>query len=124
MRLYSGILGFGLAALMLAGIGPARAANEILLTADQTRIFPLTETPATVVVGNPDVADVTLKGKSLFLYPRGFGQTNLILLDAEGKPIGDYVLRVAADDAYSMNRFSPGLRQTFSCRKDCQPTSR
>jgi Flp pilus assembly secretin CpaC len=124
MKFYTGILRFGLSAFLVVGACSAHAASEILLTLDQTRIFPLTQAPATVVVGNPAVADVTLKGKSLFLYPHGFGQTNLILLDEEGKAIGDYMLRVAADDVYSMNRFSPGGRETFSCRRDCQPSSK
>lgn len=100
----------------------ASAAEEIVLNTDRSQIIVLDKAPATLVLGNPTVADVTLNGKTLYLHPRGYGVTNLILLDDDGKKTGDYVLRVIFEDAYSISLYSPGGRQTYSCRKDCAPS--
>lgn len=106
-------------AIPLAG-GPVKAAQQLVLVSDQTQIIKLPEAPATLVVGNPAVADVTIEGNSLFFHPRGFGLTNVIALDDQGKKIADYDVRVVFEDSYSVSMYAPGGRQTFSCRKDCE----
>jgi hypothetical protein len=126
MSVYFKILRIGVALLVVAPLacGPVRAAQQLVLVSDQTQIIKLPVTPATIVVGNPAVADVTTEGSSLFFHPRGFGLTNVIALDDEGKKIGDYVVRVVFEDSYSVSMYAPGGRQTFSCRKDCEATMR
>ena len=112
-----------LAAAPLAG-SPVQAAQQLVLVSDQTQIIKLPATPDTIIVGNPAVADVTTEGRFLFFHPRGFGLTNVIALDNEGKKIGDYVVRVVFEDSYSVSMYAPGGRQTFSCRKDCEAMMR
>jgi hypothetical protein len=112
-----------LLAAQLAG-SPAQAAQQLVLVSDQTQIIKLPVSPATIVVGNPAVADVTTEGSSMFFHPRGFGLTNVIALDDEGKKIGDYLVRVVFEDSYSVSMYGPGGRQTFSCRKDCEAMMR
>lgn len=106
----------------VAGAGKALAANEIVLNSDQSQILNLSKAPSTILLGNPSVADVTINGTSLYLHPRGYGVTNLIVLDEAGTKMGDYVLRVVYEDPYSVSMYSPSGRQTYSCRKDCEPT--
>lgn len=125
MTLFLRILAFCSAEAMCFGLGmsaTAQAAQEIVLNTDRSQIITLDKAPATLVLGNPSVADVTLNGNTLYLHPRGYGVTNLILLDDNGKKTGDYVLRVIFEDAYSVSMYSPGGRRTYSCRKDCEPT--
>lgn len=112
------------AAAVVAAPSPADAAQEIVLTSDQSQILKLPEAPATLLLGNPSVADVTTDGTSLFLHPRGYGLTNLIALDSDGKKLGDYLIRVIYEDSYSLSMYSPGSRKTYSCRRDCQTTLR
>lgn len=124
---YLRILRFGILPLLLAGIlqgQSAQAAQQLVLVSDQTQILKLPEAPATVVVGNPAIADVTTEGSSLFFHPRGFGVTNVLALDAEGKKLADYQVRVIFEDSYSVSMYAPGGRETFSCRRDCEPMMR
>lgn len=102
----------------------AQAAQQLVLVADQTQILKLPEPPATVVVGNPAVADVTTEGNVLFFHPRGFGLTNVVALDPKGRKLGDYMVRVVFEDSFSVSMYGPESRQTFSCRKDCEPVMR
>lgn len=108
--------------LACAALAPAQAAQEIVLNTDRSQIMTLPKAPATVVLGNPSIADITMNGNSIYLHPRGYGVTNLILLDDAGQKIGDYVLRVIFEDPYSVSMYSPTGRRTYSCRKDCLPT--
>lgn len=124
---YLRILRFGIMPVLVAVIlqgQAARAAQQLVLVSDQTQIVKLPEAPATVVVGNPAIADVTTEGSSLFFHPRGFGVTNVLALDAEGKKLADYQVRVVFEDSYSVSMYAPGGRETYSCRRDCEPMMR
>ena len=112
--------------ISLGGVSavPARAAQEIVLISDQSKIIKLPQPPATLVVGNPAVADVTTDGSSLFFHPRGYGLTNVLALDGNGKKLGDYLVRVIFEDSYSVSMYDPAGRRTFTCRKDCEPNLR
>lgn len=103
---------------------PALSATEIVLVADQSSLVRLPKTPATVIVGNPAVADVTMDGSTLFLHPKAYGLTNVVVLDDMGKKLGDYLVRVIFDDRYSVSMFSPQGRETYTCPKNCEPTLR
>jgi hypothetical protein len=118
------LLGFGLAlSLALAG-NQALAAQEVVLLADQSQIVTLPEPPTTLMVGNPAIANVTTDGRSLFLHPRAYGVTNVIALDANGKRLGDYIVRVIYQDSYSVSMYSPLGRETYTCLRDCDPALR
>lgn len=125
MPLYSKLLSVGTAALFLLvpeAAPNAHAAQEIVLTTDQTQIVKLPEAPTKIILGNPSVADVTTDGNTLLLNPRGYGLTNLIVLDDSGNKLGDYLIRVIFEDSYSLSMYSPGALRTYSCRKNCQMT--
>lgn len=102
----------------------AWAVEEILLTSDQSRLLNLPVLPATVVVGNPSIADVTTDGNRLFFHPRSYGVTNVIILDMQGKQAGNYLVRVIYEDSYGVSLYAPAGRRSFSCRKDCEPVTR
>lgn len=123
---YSRILGFFISTLACLAAAPqqASAAQEIVLTADQSQFLRLPMAPATIVVGNPAIADVTSDGSSLFFHPKGFGVTNVLALDGSGRKLGDYLVRVIYDDAYSVTIYAPGNRESYSCRNNCEPTMR
>ena len=49
-----------------------------------------------VLLGNPEVADVVLRSKrTLYVFARKLGQTNIFLLDREGNPISKLAILVA-----------------------------
>ena len=73
-----------------AGLAVSSAAAEDLSVAkDQSKVVKLTSLAATVVVGNPEIADVAMQdGTTAFVTGKGFGTTNVIAMDAEGRQIG------------------------------------
>ena len=114
---------FGLA--VLSGLATTLAAatasaEEISVSADQSQVISLDRTPGTVVVGNPTIADVTMQGNLLFIHGRAFGKTNIIVLDENGNHLGDYDINVLTDDSYNVVVFKPGVRQSYTCKTDCE----
>lgn len=126
MKKYFGILSnpIALTVVGLLTVTHAEAAQQLVLVTDQSQIIKLAEPPATVVVGNPAVADVTTDGSSLFFHPRAYGLTNVIALDGQGNKLGDYLVSVVYEDSSSVALYSPQGRQTFVCRANCEPTLR
>jgi Flp pilus assembly secretin CpaC len=111
------------AALILgAGFGAAEAADLINVTLDQAKVLQLPEKTATVIVGNPVIADVTMlkRNDTIVLTGKGFGETNLIALDAQGKALGESIVRVTpAENVLIVQR---GMdRESYACSPKCQP---
>ncbi len=98
------------------------SANEpIAVTVDQARLMKLPERVATVVIGNPLIADVSLQpGGMLVITGKGYGTTNLVILDRNGSPIIDRLIEVQGprDNVMVIHR---GLdRETHSCTPVCE----
>jgi Flp pilus assembly secretin CpaC len=113
-------------ALALAGgSSTASAASEEVLRVnlDQAKIDRLPEGTATLVIGNPIVADVTmLKGSgAMVVTGKGFGDTNLIALDAQGNVLLEKTVRVVPTGTVLV--VQRGMeRESYSCAPQCMPT--
>jgi len=105
---------------------PARAdegSAPISVKVNMARILRIGSPAATVVVGNPGVADVTIQDpQTLILTGKSYGQTNMIVLDAKGNPIADTLVEVVQPQADLVTVFSAGQRITVTCSPTCQPT--
>lgn len=105
-----------------AGLGVAAAADLISVTLDQAKVLQLPDKTATVIVGNPVIADVTMLKKNgmIVLTGKGFGETNLIALDAQGQALGESIVRVMpAENVMIVQR---GMdRESYSCSPKCEP---
>ncbi len=122
------MLALALGVALLGAVGPAKAqepaaSDSIVLLLNKAKILQLPSSAVTIVVGNPAVADVTMlrRSKQMILTGKGFGETNLIALDAQGRSVGESIIRVTAS--------SQGLvvqrgmeRETWDCSPRCQPT--
>jgi Pilus formation protein N terminal region len=120
-------LSFALAAGLVFGAqaGAEAAASSALLsvTLDQAKIARIPDGTVTLVIGNPIVADVTmLKGTgSMVVTGKGFGETNLIALDAQGAIIDEKTVRVVPTGSVLV--VQRGMeRESYSCTPDCMPT--
>lgn len=113
-----------LVASLTIAASPAMAAEEVVLLADQSQIITLSQAPATLLIGNPSIANVTTDGRSLFLHPRAYGLTNVVALDADGNKPAEYLVRVIYQDSYGVSVYSPLGRNTYTCVKDCEPALR
>jgi Flp pilus assembly secretin CpaC len=128
MSLRAGHLAFAVVLLVTAGfaVNAARADEEaapITVKVNMARILRISSPAATVVIGNPGVADVTIQDpKTLVLTGKSYGQTNMIVLDAKGNPIADTMVEVVQSEANLVTVFSAGQRSTLACAPSCAPT--
>ena len=113
----------GLAAsLLLVSSAAALAGEPIVVRLDHSQIFAMARGPATVVVGNPSIADVTIEGKNVFLHARAFGSSNVLVLDDEGKQLADYDVTVQIGGNNNLIIFKAGLSQSYVCAPLCEST--
>lgn len=104
------------AAPVLASDGP------ISVKVNMARILRINTPAATVIIGNPGVADVTIQDpQTLVLTGKSYGQTNLIVLDDIGNPIADTTIEVIQAQADLMTVYMGDARTTLSCTPTCQP---
>ena len=101
-----------------------KAATEtIVVTLDRATILRLPQNAITVIIGNPSVADVTMikKTNQMVLTAKGFGQTNMIALDSEGKSVGESSIRVV--ESKSNVVVQRGMeRESWDCSPRCNST--
>lgn len=105
---------------------PADAAElrePVIVTVDRARVFRVSRPAATVIVGNPSIADATIEDeRTLVLTGRSFGVTNLIILDAAGEAIIDQTLVVRGHETNTVRIYRRSSRETLACAPVCEPT--
>ncbi len=120
------LVGMFAGSTVAAGIEPKMesATNEMVqVNVNMARILRIPSPAATVIVGNPGIADVTIQDpQTLILTGRSFGKTNLIVLDSIGNPVADIILNVVLQRAGFVTVYQGAARTTLSCAPNCQPT--
>ena len=113
------------AAFVLAfGASPARAETDLIaVTLDQAKIAKLPAGATTLIIGNPMIADVTMlkNNNSMVITGKGFGQTNLIALDAGGSIIEEKQVRVLPAKTVLVLQNGTS-RISYACNPECMPT--
>lgn len=100
----------------------AQDGTPINVNVNMARILRISAPAATVVVGNPGVADVTIQDpQTLILTGKSYGQTNLIVLDAAGQAIADTLVEVVQMQAGVMTVYQGQKRTSLACAPVCQP---
>lgn len=108
-------------ALVSLGSGPARAAQPILVPVDNARLMKLPERAATVVVGNPLIADISIQPGGLAVVTgKGYGATNIIVLDKAGAVLNEQIVEVLGPIDPTVVVYRGVTRQTYSCAPDCE----
>jgi hypothetical protein len=110
-------------AVLLAGLAaaPALATPDVVVMNDQAKLVEIPGgEPATVVVGNPNIADVTVQGNQIFVHGRNFGTTNMIVLDREGKQLSAFDVTVMLGGTNNVAIYKAGRRFSFVCASDCE----
>ncbi len=100
---------------------PAMAGPGIEVTMNQAKIVKLSRPADTIVVGNPAIADASVQDAStIVLTGKGFGVTNLVVLDPDGSPIVDEQVTVVRQAASSVRIYRRAEIQTMSCTPYCE----
>jgi Flp pilus assembly secretin CpaC len=116
-------LPIALAALALPfSLGSALSAEDgIEVVMNQAKIIKLTKDAATIVVGNQEIVDATVQdARTIVLTGKGFGVTNLVVLDIEGAPVVDQSVFVSRSDEKTLRVFRRSKVQTLSCTPFCE----
>src|SRR4051812_44203079 len=108
--------------LTSGAISQALAKDPIRVTIDRALVMPMARPADTVIIGNPIIADATVRdSKTLIITGKSYGTTNLIVLDANGGQIDNELLTVVAGEDQVVTVFRRSDRQTLSCTPACAP---
>jgi hypothetical protein len=99
----------------------AEEAKQINVVVDQAKLIKLPEHVATIVVGNPLIADVTLQANGIMVVTgKGYGATNIIAMDRDGKILIDSAIQVEGPSDKLVTVYRGINRETYSCTPVCQ----
>jgi Flp pilus assembly secretin CpaC len=112
-------------ALMAAGAGLYSAAafadTGIGVTMNEAKIVKLARPADTIIIGNPAIADASVQdSRTIVLTGKGFGTTNLVVLDTSGSPMIDEQVTVSRGDTNSVRIYRRSDIQTLSCTPYCE----
>jgi Flp pilus assembly secretin CpaC len=117
-------LWLAVAFVLAAGASPARAETDVIaVTLDQAKLIKLPADVTTIIVGNPMIADVTkLKNNdAMVITGKGFGQTNLIAIDAQGAIVEDKQIQVLRPKTVLVLQRGDS-RVSYACNPECMQT--
>jgi hypothetical protein len=109
----------------LAIATPAAAAPlpdnaPITVILDQARIMQLPDRAATVVVGNPLIADLSIQPGGLAVVTgKSYGATNFIVMDKTGAVLMEKMVQVQFPNDPIVVVYRGVDRETYSCTPDC-----
>lgn len=101
----------------------AYAGNGLAVPLDEVRVVAFTRPVATLYVGNPLVADITIiDSRHAFVQGKAFGSTNVVALDGNGHQIANQQI-VVSGKGNSVVTLQRGTQQsTYACAGSrCQP---
>lgn len=97
------------------------ASAGVTVTMDQARIMRLPPRVATIVIGNPLIADATVQaGGLMVLTGKAIGSTNLIALDQRGEQLLSMQIRVRPQTDSMVQVYRGTERETYSCSPICE----
>jgi Flp pilus assembly secretin CpaC len=101
---------------------PAFSEEQIAVQLDQARILKLPERAATLVIGDPLIADVSIQPGGLAIVTgKGYGATNIIVMDRGGAVLMEKNLEVKGPPDRVVFVYRGVARNTYSCTPECTP---
>ncbi len=92
---------------------------------NKTEILRLPSPASAVVIGNPEIADVSIhSADTVLVVGKGYGETNLVILDKNGNTMMSSDIQVITPQSRNQVRIfnaSQG-RQTYNCGPSCNPS--
>jgi Flp pilus assembly secretin CpaC len=124
------ILWASLAATFVVAPSVARAADRtatgavtepVVVHIDQAKLLKLPDRTATLVIGNPLIADATVQpGGNVVVTAKSYGMTNLIALDRSGATLNEYAIQVVSPVGPVVVVYRGVERESYSCAPDCE----
>ncbi|PQZ81355.1 MULTISPECIES: pilus assembly protein N-terminal domain-containing protein [unclassified Brevundimonas] len=121
-------LSLGLTAALLAcGLAASAQAQSRPLNVeiDHATRVQLRGPAGSVIVANPRIADVTVvDANTLFITGKGYGVTEVIAVDALGRPLFQSQVVVSAGSNGSVRVWRGGQATEMACGSSCSPSVR
>jgi|HubBroStandDraft_4_1064222.scaffolds.fasta_scaffold150961_2 hypothetical protein len=97
------------------------AGGSIFVTLDRASLTTVPQATATIVVGNPLIADVRLVARGVMVVAgKGYGMTNLLGLDQYGRKLFERLVSVRGP-VESVIVYRGSGRESYSCTTYCEP---
>jgi hypothetical protein len=110
---------FALCLVLAAGVPAPLQAADISVILDQARMVKLPDRVATVVVGNPVIADAAVQsGGWMVITGKGYGITNIVALDRTGAILMERTVEVQGPQNVVVV-YRGVERDTLSCTPEC-----
>jgi hypothetical protein len=88
---------------------------------DQAKLLKLSERTATLVIGNPLIADASVQpGGIVVITAKSYGMTNLVTLDRTGAVLAEYPIQVIGPGDATVVVYRGIERETLSCAPVCE----
>lgn len=114
----SAVAAAALGALMA---GTAHGTDVIDVVLDQATIMRLPDRVATLVIGNPLIADASVQpGGMMVLTGKGYGSTNLVALDRDGAVLMNKSILVTGARDHVVVVYRGVSRESYSCAPVCE----
>jgi Flp pilus assembly secretin CpaC len=99
----------------------ASSDGVVAVNVDQAELVKLPERVATIVVGNPLIADVTMQpGNLIIVTGKSFGATNFIAMNRAGEVLLNRVIQVEGPTDRLITVYRGVDRESYSCMPICQ----
>lgn len=114
---------FWLAAILsVAIISRASAAEPIIVRLDEAKVIKVPDRAATIVIGNPMIADLALQpGGLAVITGKSFGATNVLVMDKSGAILNEQNIEVHGPGDPIVVVYRGVDRDTYSCTPHCAP---
>ena len=114
-----------LALLTLAGSALAQAAGPLSVGIDRSQRISLRGAVSSVIVNNPQIADVTVvDANTLVIQGKGYGQTEILAVDAIGRTLFQNQIIVSGGQSGSLRVWRGGQATEMACASTCSPSLR
>jgi len=110
-----------LAAEAVRATGPEMDRGSTTVHIDQAQILKLPERVATLVIGNPLIADAVVQpGGIVVVTAKSYGATNLVALDRTGNALMERSIQVVGPNDKTVVVYRGVTRETYSCVENCE----
>lgn len=116
------VLALIFALCFVAVIAPRVApAADVTVILDQAKLIKLPDKVATIVIGNPLIADASLQSGGLMVVTgKGYGTTNLVVLDRTGAVLMEKSIEVQGPRGNVVIVYRGVERESYSCTPNCE----
>lgn len=124
LRRFNAAAGLALLAAILASTASAQSRN-LTIEIDRAQRVQLNGVASSVLVGNPQIADVTVvDANTLFVIGKGYGVTEVVAVDAIGRTLFQGEIAVTAGSTGAVRVWRGGQATEMACGQTCAPSVR